>query len=250
MARAKIVLPSILTKDSWFYKENKDMCDPHLGKPYISYSTSTSWISYREDLIKQKFAKIKLDTKKLYAELGNYLGEAVEKGKFGENPNQFTGQENFNLIPRPEGAEYEKMILIDMGDYIILGFIDIFLETSEFELPEKVGGRTNVKIAVANVQDLKTGGKEKEAEYASEDYTQVILYAKDLENRGYKIGKTSVWFVRRTGSHVNPPLHISDEQFEIPLEYNEARVDFALKKIDKSVREISDCYKTYLKFFG
>lgn len=235
MARAKIELPSILTKDSWFYENNKEMCDPHLGKPYISYSTVNSWEEYREGLIKQKFAGIE-EAPNVYAEFGTYLGEAVEHGKFGDNPSGFIGQENFQpfLDDRPENAEYEKMILIDMGDYVILGFIDIFAMTEE---------------NTAMVIDLKSGGKGKEDQYASEKYIQVPLYAKAIRDTGIEIGVTGVWFVRREGSHVKPPLKISEEQFFIELEFNDERIDYAMKKVDRVVKEISSCYKTYKKIF-
>lgn len=235
MPKAKIQLPSVISEDNWFYKDNEELCKPHLGKPYISYSTITSWEEYREDMIKQKFIGIKL-AGGVYAELGSYLGEAVENGVFAkDNPNGFTGQENFPLIERPEGAKYEHMILIDMGEYVVVGFIDILHEYEKM---------------VVHVRDLKTGGKGKEAYYKSPEYIQVILYAYDLEQRGYTIGKTDVWFVRRTGSHVRPPLHISEEQFSIPLTYNKERVDYALKKVDRVAREVSDCYRTYKKIFA
>lgn len=237
MPKAKIILPSVISEDNWFYEDNKELLEPHLGKPYISYSTLTSWEEYREDLIKQKFVGIKMPGG-VYAELGSYLGEAVENGEFAkENPNGFTGQENFDLIERPAGAKYEHMILIDMGEYVVVGFIDILHEYDK-------------KLKVVHVRDLKTGGKGKEAYYKKPEYIQVILYAYDLEQRGYTIGKTDVWFVRRTGSHVNPPLHISDEQFSIPLTYDEERKQYALKKVDRVVRELSDCYRTYKKIFA
>jgi hypothetical protein len=235
MPKAKIVLPSVISEDNWFYKDNEELCKPHLGKPYISYSSITAWEEYREDFIKQKFVGIKLDGG-VYAELGSYLGEAVENGFFAEeNPHEFTGQENFQLIERPENAQYERMILIDMGDYVVIGFIDILHE---------------YEPKVVHVRDLKSGGKGKEKYYMSKEYIQVILYALALEREGYKIGKTDVWFVRRTGSHVRPPLHISDEQFNIPLTYDEERKQYALDKTDRVVREISDCYRTYNKIFA
>lgn len=232
---AKIQLPSIITEDCWFYKANKELCEPHLGKPYISNSSIDSWENYQEDFIKQKFIGIKLPDG-LYAKLGNYVGEAVENGEFGDNEFGFTGQENLDLSSlRPKGAEYEKMILIDMGEYVIIGFIDVFHEYEK---------------NVVHVRDMKTGGKKKEDKYSSKDYIQVILYARAIEQMGYEIGKTDVYFIRRTGSHINPPLNISKEQFEIPLEYDEKRVDFALKKVDKIVKEISSVYTTYQKIFG
>jgi len=230
-----IKLPSTLTINSWFYKENEELCKPHLGKPYISYSSVDSWTDYREDFIKQKLTGIKLP-EGIYGALGSYAGEALELGKFPENnPYGFTGQENMDLdFLRPEGAVYEKMIIIDRGEYIILGFIDRYLE----------------KDGKAKIRDQKTGGSKKEAKYESEDYIQVILYAYAIELLGKEIQETDVYFIRRTGSHVNPPLHISKEQFVIPLEYNKERVDFALKKVDKAVNEISDLFITYDKYFG
>lgn len=228
----KIQLPSKISKDNWFYEDNKELCEPHLGKPYISYSSVNSWENYKDDFIKQKFAKIKLP-QGTYSALGSYLGEAVENGEFGDNPYGFTGQENFSLINRPKNAEYEKMILIDRGDYVIIGFIDILL----------------IEGQIADVQDLKTGGKKKEYEYTSKDYVQVILYAYALESIGYKIRDTSVWFVRRTNSHINPPLHISSEQFKIPLEYNKERVKYALDKVERVVKEVSELYTVFNKYF-
>lgn len=233
----KIILPSVINDKCWFYEANKELCEPHLNKPYISYSSVSSWSDYREDYIKQKFAGIKLPDG-IYGEMGSYAGHALEHGEFPkENPHGFTGQENFNFDElRSEGAEYEKMILIDRGSYCIIGFIDKIHEYEE---------------GLLHLRDQKTGGTKKEESYKSKDYIQVVLYAYAIEQQfpEKKIGKTDVYFIRRTGSHVNPPLHISKEQFEIPLEYNEERVKYALDKVDRIVNEISDTYKIYLKYF-
>jgi RecB family exonuclease len=133
------------------------------------------------------------------------------------------------------GAEYEKMILIDRGFYIILGFIDRFLK-----LP--CGG--------VEVKDYKTGGKLKEVKYSSEDYIQVILYAYALELAGEKIKNTNISFIRREGYHKKLPLIISTEQFVIPLKYNEERVKFALDKVDRAVKEISEFKTVFDKYFA
>lgn len=234
MAQTRIKLPSKLTKDSWFYKENKELCEPHLGKYYISYSTVTSWLKYRGDLFRQKFVGIELP-QGIYANLGNYFGEAVENGKFSkENPYGFTGQKNLKLVKRPKTAEYEKMILLDMGEFVIVGFIDVYNEVK----------------GIADILDIKTGGARKEKEYIDPSYIQVILYAHAIEQAGKKIGKTGVWFVRRTGSHINPPLHISEEQFYIPLEYTPERVAYALGVVQDTATELSNYYKVYLKYLA
>jgi hypothetical protein len=233
MAKTSIELPSKLDKTCWFYEGNEKLIDPHLGKYYISYSTISSWEDYRGDFIKQKLAGIKLPDS-IYATFGSWVGESVEHGKEQPNNYGFTGAENLNLIARTKNDKYERMILIDMGEYVIIGFIDIMTEVSPM---------------VAQVADIKTGGAKKEEEYKKETYIQTTLYSHALEREGYKIDKSGVWFCRRTGSHVKPPLNLSNEQFYIPLDYNEKRVKYALDKTDRVVREISEYLKVYNKFF-
>jgi ribosomal silencing factor RsfS len=226
----EVNLPSILTKESRFYKGNEELCDPHLGKFYISNSTVESWYEYREDFIKEKLAK-----RKIYAEFGTWVGTAIENGVFSDCID-FAGQQNLNLEKeRVDGAEYEKMILIDKGSYVILGFIDRFLR-----LP--CGG--------IEVKDYKTGGKDKEKKYKEQDYIQVVLYGHGLELMGEKVVQLNISFIRREGWHKKLPLIISTEQFVIPLEYNEERVKFALDKVDKAVKEISEFKTIFDRYFS
>jgi len=232
-----IKLPSVLTEETWFYKErplDQHRLKPYLNKPYISYSSVDSYFNYPEDFIKQKFAKIELP-EGIYGKFGSYCGEALENGFFPEdNPDNFYGQENMDLeVLRGESAEYERMIIIDRGEYFIIGFID----------------RLTHSESGAHVRDQKTGGKLKEVKYQSEEYIQVSLYSYALELEGIKIAQTDVYFIRREGSHVNPPLGIGKEQFIIPITYNEQTVKYALDKVDKAVKEISELYSTYLKIF-
>lgn len=232
-----INLVSKLTEDTWFYKQPKyqEQLKPFLGKPYISYSTMESWLEYREDFIKEKLVGLP-QSFGIYKEFGSYLGQAYEEGTFPkENQYGFVGQENINLEEiRHPNAEYEKLIIIDCGEYFIVGFIDKFVRFEDGVW----------------VNDLKTIGKDKEKKYQGEDYTQVILYSYALEQIGEKIKRTDVLAVRREGSHINPPLKIGKERFYIPLEYNEKRVKFALDKVDKAVKGISEIKAVYDKYFS
>ncbi len=233
MAKSTIELPTKLSKDFRFYKGNEKLIDPHLGKFYISYSTISSWEEYRTDFIKEKLAGIKLP-ESIYAAFGTWVGESVEHGAEQSNNYGFTGAENLKLIKRTENDKYERMILIDMGDYVIIGFIDIM---------------TEIAPMVADVRDIKTGGAKKEDQYKKDEYIQTTLYSKALADEGYTINSMGIWFCRRTGSHIKPPLNLSTEQFYIPLEYNEKRVKYALDKTDRVVKEISEFYKVYQKYF-
>ena len=209
-----------------------NICRPHIGKPYLSYSTHSSYNDYFGDFIKEKLVGIDLG-EKIYADFGVFVGEAIENGKFGDNPHGFTGQENLDLT-REEGVEYEKMILIDRGSYVIIGFIDIYKEVDD----------------KAYIKDVKTVGKGKEEQYKKDKYIQCVLYSHAIELTGKKIGGMSIKAIRRENSHLSSePMHISKEQFEIELPYNKKRVDYALKTMDKTATEVSELYKTYKKYF-
>ncbi len=233
----KINITSVLTEDTWFYKDKKyrEELKPYLGRPYISYSTIESWFEYTEDFIKEKLVGLPQPFG-IYKEFGSYLGTAYENGNFKhENPYLFGGQENLDLLKyRNDKAEYEKLIIIDRGEYFIVGFIDKF---------------ERLEDGSVWVNDLKSGGKDKEKKYASEDYIQVPLYAHALEEKGEKIGRTDVLFIRREGSHINPPLNIGKEQFYIPVKYSKDRVKKALAKADLAVKEITEIKNIYDKFF-
>jgi hypothetical protein len=223
-------LPTVLTETTRFYKEPYiEQLKPFLGKPYISYSSVGSWNEYKDNFIKEKLVGIKLP-QGIYASFGNYVGEAIENGFFGENPYGFIGQENLDLERyRKPNAEYEKLIVIDRGGFIIVGFIDIYYEQDGKKY----------------LEDMKTGGKGKESSYSSEDYLQTVLYNHALNGEC----ETGVHFIRRENSHIKPPLKISTEQFYIPVEYNEKRVKKALDKVDKTAKEISEINTTYQKYF-
>jgi hypothetical protein len=191
-----------------------------------------SWTDekYKPDFIKQKLVGISLPQGS-YAALGNYVGEAIENGHFSEdNPFGFIGQENLDIDNyRKPGAEYEKLIVIDRGEYIIVGFIDIYYEENGKKY----------------LQDMKTGGKSKDYDYSSDDYLQTVLY-------NYALGgecEIGVNFIRRENSHVNPPLKISKEQFYIPNIYMETKVKNILSKFDKAVKEITEIKNIFDKYF-
>ena len=232
----KINLPSILTEQTHFYKEPyKEQLEPFLGRPYISYSTVESWNEYREDFIKEKLVKLPQPFG-IYKEFGSYLGTAYENGNFEhENPHGFIGQENLDLSKyRNDSAEYEKLIIIERGDFIVVGFIDKYEKLEDGSVW---------------VNDLKSGGAKKEEKYAGEDYHQVNLYAHALEQNGEEIGRTDVLFVRRESSHYKPPLKISKEEFYIPVDYSEKRVKKALDKVDKTVKEITEIKTVFDRYF-
>lgn len=235
MAKNKIVLPRT-------YKNDKSGRYPqHVGKPKISYSQHTSWIeeSYRPEYILQYFSKIDVGSN-IFAEYGGETGEYIENYAKGVKNNPIMlNKESIDVlqgIHYPEKSEYEEEIVVDCGHYVIQGFID----RTEYISDKEVG-----------ILDFKTGNIDKKVEfYSSEDYGQTTLYSYQKTQEGFKIGYSKVLLLGRKGNgREGHPLRLSGDSVYIDTPYSEERAQKVLKKIDNSVNEIAEAYKTYKKFF-
>lgn len=233
-----INLPSKI-KDSWFYKEDeyKEQLEPYKDWQYISYSTAGDLTEYFEDTIKEKIAKVKPYTENCYTKLGNWWGKAQEQGFFDES-DEFTVEEGFEIENfRPEGAEYEKLVTLELSQeekVLFIGFIDVYYE----------------RDGLSYLRDSKTGSVSKASNYSKDKYIQLVLYANALEQSGHKIGGIGVDFFERKGSHINPPLKLTKNHKSIPLEYTEERKKFAMETLLKNTQYISDLITTFNKYFG
>lgn len=232
-----ISLPTKI-KDSWFYQEEqyKEQLKEYEDWSYISYSTAGDLTEYFEDLVKEKITKVKGYTETVYTRMGNYLGDAQNKGYF-EPSDEFRVEEGFDINKfRPEGAEYEKLVTLELskGEKVLfIGFIDVYYERN----------------GLSYLRDSKTGSATKVKNYEKEKYIQLVLYAYALEQKGHKIGGIGVDFFYRSGSHLNPPLVLTGKHTDIPLEYSKERVKFAMDTLLNNTQYISDLYTTYISYF-
>lgn len=211
------------------------------GKPKLSYSQINAWENYKQDYIKQYFMGIKLPSSP-YAEFGTNIGVARETGDYSMF--DIETREILEQIPRVDGTLYEREILLDMGDFVVQGFIDEFVPhtTNVVELvPESLYKVTPSYIIIDN----KTGGKGKDSEYRSKDYLQTVIYRMALEQDGIVVSDTQVRFFLRSGSHFKPPMKLSGEVFIIPIDYNAERVEYAKAKLRRIASEISEMYSAY-----
>lgn len=231
---SKLEIPSVLTEETWFYKEYEKELKPYLGWKYVSYSTLTSVEEYEEDFIKQKFLKLPNEGS-VYTTLGTIVGTTLETGEKPKDiPEDIKFADDFNIdkIRNPK-AEFEKITILELADDLFMvGFCDMVETLEDGSLV---------------VTDLKTGAENKKSYYKSEKYYQLISYAYALTKMGYRVSRIKVEFVLRTGSHVKPPLVINNNFSTFELEYNQERVEYTLEKIDKAVKKISSLYKTWKK---
>lgn len=237
----KLILPRVFKDKSPDGKYKK-----FDGLPKLSYSQYNSWkdAQYHPDYIKQYFVGIELPSG-IFAQAGTDFGTLVEwigNGRVGEKPvslilPQSNVDEVAEKVDYPENSIYEDLVVVDCGDFVIEGFAD---RITYFQDLMKV-----------KVLDFKTGNTKKPEKYTSKEYRQTGLYAYQKENEGYEIDSCGVQMYNRKGNGSEKhPIMLTGEMLEIDTPYNRKEIETWLKTdVKKVAYDISDCYKTYLKYF-
>lgn len=235
MAKSKIVLPRVYS--------NKDegvsgRFPQHEGRPKISYSQYNSWCedAYRGAYIGKYFLGVP-DPGNIFTDFGGYVGEYLEKGVDDSGYLDAEDLKWLDTVEKPENAEYEREVILDLVDFVTQGFIDQNWMTPEGMI----------------VKDFKTGGDKKVADYASDDYQQTTLYCKSLVEEGETIADSCVELLPRKGNKLDKladhPMRIVGEGIPIPTPYSEERAEKFIKKLTKVTIDISEHFKCYTKFF-
>lgn len=236
---SKLILPRT-------FKDTTGKYPQHEGKPKLSYSQVNSWKDekYHPGYIQSYFLKIPSESG-IFAQAGTDFGTMVEwigNGRKGEKPTP-TVLTMENVMEVAESVEYkpnsiyEDLIVVDCGDFVIEGYADKCTYNDD----------NSVEIL-----DYKTGNiKKGKSKYGTKSYMQTRLYAYQKEIEGYDIKKCTVRLYARKGNGSEKyPIYLTGEMIEYELEYNKKDVEKYLKEVGKIAKEISDCYKTYLKFFN
>ena len=210
----------------------------HEGKPKISYSQYNSWCedTYRGDYIGKYFLGVP-DPGNIFTDFGGYVGEFLESGVDNSGYLDAEDLKWLNTVERPENAEYEREVVLDLGEFVVQGFIDQNWETPEGMI----------------VKDFKTGGDKQKKMYGGEDYQQTTLYCKSLVEEGITIADSCVELMPRKGNKLDKsadhPMRLVGEGIAIPTPYSEERAEKFIKKLTEVTTDISDHYKCYIKFF-
>lgn len=198
------------------------------GLPCLSYSQISTWRKNKRDYIRQYFFGEKF-LGNAYTEFGSKVGEALESGNFSA----FSDKEQKLLKTIPRYDEFEKEISLKFDGFHVIGYID-----------------TNSKDYL-NIVDYKTGEvkDDKIAEYQSDNYTQLDIYAAALKQK-YGVLPTSAKVVlidRKGNAFKNEKLVLGTKTHHIEKKIDEKRIAEVKKGIEETAKEISAYYKVFLK---
>ena len=138
----------------------------------------------------------------------------------------------------PENSIYEDLIVIDLGDFVIEGFMD---------------RGTYLEGNMVKIVDYKTGSIAKKSSfYSSKDYKQtgVYAYARDIE--GYSVVDCGVIMLDRAGNNSpKSPIRLTGKVEYIETPYNKKEIEnFLNKDVRKIAKEISSYYSKYLELLS
>jgi len=164
-------------------------------------------------------------------------------GTFGQDVEDYVGErkgaDKFTVAEKntlekiePLGVLSDKFE-IDYGEFVLMGIID---DRSE---------------DWSRIRDYKTASKNSAKQYEKDDYVQLDLYAlASIEKTGV-IPELEVCIIERKGNAMfgggRNALTVGDEVWYLAKQTNKQRLDDLKKHIFKTVVEISEYYKLFLK---
>lgn len=224
-----------------YFSENKKF-KKYNGKYKLSYSQYNSFKTdlYKPDYLLQYFLGEKQDDNifALYGgQAGSYIGNFAQKLPLKQEEFYMLSDDDIKFLESldyPKKATYEEEIVIDLGDFVVQGFID----RCEYLTKKSVG-----------VLDFKTGNLDKKVDdYASQDYGQTTLYCLAKELEGCEIKYSQVMLLGRKGNgRQGHPLRLSGDKILIDTPYSKDRADKLIKSFQETAQEISFYYNTFLK---
>lgn len=207
------------------------------GNYYISYSQLNTWKRSKREYIRQYFFGEAFEGN-AYTDFGTKVGEALENNDFSG----FTAEEKKFLKTIPRYGEYEREIKLQMKGFYVKGFIDTSSPEEDYD--------NGKGLHVRRMADYKTGDvKKKEAEYASDDYTQVDIYAAALRQEyGVLPDSVGVYIIDRKGNAFKgEELTLGSKFVHVEKGTTDKRADNILEEVQTLAEEISEYYQIFLK---
>lgn len=205
-------------------KKDKD------GVPYLSYSQISTWKKSKRDYIRQYFFGEAFEGNS-YTDFGSKVGEAFENDDYSA----FSFEEQLFLQGIPKYDQFEKQIKLQMDGFYVVGYID-----------------TNTTLC-ERIADYKTGDiAKKRADYESEDYIQLEIYAAAVEQEFGKLPESiEVFLIGRSGNAFqNEELKLTQEYITITRKVEKDKIEAVKQLVQETAEEISEYYKVYLTLNG
>lgn len=232
-------LPKIFKDEDWERLGKPEEIKNHIGKPYISYSQLTNFLSRRSDWILTYLLGKR--SSNIWMDFGSEVGKYIELcGEVNFADFKYLHKDNVEDIPLYDSThEFEKPVwfIMDINGYEVLlfGFIDVYKE-----------GEVLIDIKTGNAKDLLKN-------YSSNSYMQTRLYIYALDGKVAEPPKfIGVKGLPRSGrGNKDSPLLIKGKPVTIPTDYDKEQVEEYIEEVVKpAVIEMSKYYSVFKKIIN
>lgn len=206
------------------------------GKPYISFSQWKNFraiksfnlgVEGRMEYMLEYFMGYKFKGKG-WGQFGKEVEAYIADREFAKN---FTEKEKSILSGVKTLGVFQQYFEIDMGSFVIIGYIDDMLED------------------VSVIRDYKTASKNSAKQYYEDDYWQLDLYAIWVYQQTGKIPKLEVVVIERAGNCSykggREVLSVAGEVWEIPRETSVERMEWLKDSFTETATEISEYWTVF-----
>lgn len=241
-------LPRTYSEKTWIKGGSIPEHKQYIGKPQLSWSQIEKWrntkkesfnnVDGKVDYINSYFLHLDTTTPQL-SMYGDFGTEVEDYICYRGSGNLFDADEKAVLEKIVPLGEFQKEIVIDFGEFVVLGYIDD-------HSPVK---RKKIEL----LRDYKTKSEKSKADLHKPTKLQLPLYVGALERRGIKVSGAEYCIIERMetlslyrgGDRSN--LKVAGRVWYEPFIYTQETIDTAFTIVEETAKEISEYYDVYLK---
>lgn len=237
-------LPKTYTEVHWERGGKIKAHKKHIGKPMISWSQVETWNS-KTGFNTKKLGKYEYILKYFFGEtfpdmgwgeFGNQVEDYICEKKGADN---FTGAEKKVLDTIKPLGVFQREIVVDFNDFVLLGYIDDMTKP--------------VKNVVKILRDYKTKSESSKKDLHKEDKLQIPLYVGGLRQEDLEVERAEYTIIERKGGREcmmgggRSSLTVGDKVWTEEFNFTQDMIDEAFEKVKITAQEIAEHYEVFLE---
>jgi len=234
-------LPKKYSAEQWERGGSNPAHKKFIGTPVTSWSQVESWTAkkgFNTGMAGNKEYMIRYFLGERFPDMGwGQFGNEVEDCVTLGHCDPFDDEEMILLKDVEPLGVFQDEIVIDFGDFCLLGYID---------------DRTEDKDGIVEiVRDYKTKSKSSKADLHDAKKLQLELYILGLQQRGFEVKRAEYLIIERLGGREcmngggRESLTVGNNIWKEKYLFSQKSIERAESIVRETVKEISDYYKVF-----
>ncbi len=239
--KMSLELPKKYSAEQWERGGSNPAHKKFIGTPVTSWSQVESWTAkkgFNTGMAGNKEYMIRYFLGERFPDMGwGQFGNEVEDCVTLGHCDPFDDEEMILLKDVEPLGVFQDEIVIDFGDFCLLGYID---------------DRTEDKDGIVEiVRDYKTKSKSSKADLHDAKKLQLELYILGLQQRGFEVKRAEYLIIERLGGREcmngggRESLTVGNNIWKEKYLFSQKSIERAESIVRETVKEISDYYKVF-----